>query len=115
MATKKENKRHVVRRVRYALNRSTVPPTAGSNKHIRSGYGKGAGLRDVDANDGSNDPDVFAYMNEVGSGCEDAWDPECCDVCTWCPFYVDALSGNGWTLDQSNDNNPPKLGDLLAA
>ncbi len=111
MATKKENKRHVVRRLRRALNLAEVPPQHTNGKLIRAGWGTGAGLRDVDARDGSDDPydagTTFYFYND---------DDGCCEMgCYWCPFVIDADEGEGWTYNAANDSDPPKLGDLLAA
>lgn len=42
MATKKDNKRIVVRKVRRALNRTDEAPSVSNRRLYRQGYGKGA-------------------------------------------------------------------------
>jgi hypothetical protein len=42
MATKKDNKRSVVRKVRRALNRTNEAPAVSNRRLYRQGYGRGA-------------------------------------------------------------------------
>jgi len=106
MSTKKDNKRHVVRRVRRALNLAETPIMSVGNILIRSGHGKGAGLKQVDARDRI---DIYDYRNLFYF--EDLTCDEC--DCYNCMHVVDATAGNGWSFESENDNNP-KLGELIA-
>ena len=103
MATKKDNKRFVVRRLRRALNLAEVPPTHISRKPIVSGWGSGSGLRAIDARDGSDDLYDYDGIFDDYDGC-----------CERYPLHADEDEGYGWTLNAANDDDPPKLGDLIA-
>ena len=108
MATKKDNKRHVVRRVRRALNLAETPIMVVGNILVRSGYGKGAGRNQVDARD---DHDIYDY--DWMFYFEDMTCDEC--DCYDCMYTVDAVAGTGWSFESANDDNNPKLGELIAA
>lgn len=102
MATKKENKRYIVRKVRRILNSTQVlPEKVSGDKYIHSGWGGGATRSDIACRDGSEDPydydlEFFFYQEE--------------------DFYTpDTEDGVWWTFDAANDPEPVKLGELFAA
>lgn len=121
MATKKENKRYVVRRVRRALNNAEVPPSIASRKLIRYGYGTGTDAKGVDARDGSNDPDIYKHDDDdCAVGCwgeilDGYRDPANCSMGEWCDCFLTTTSGEGWGLNGINDNKPPLLLDIMEA
>lgn len=109
---KKQDKRMSAKRLRRALNSAEVPPSYSNRKHLHYRWGDGAGRNQIDACDGSNDADVFAYMDDPDFLCmclPDGVPDASCMWANFCDCFPDCIQGVGWTFGNMNKAPTTKL------